>query len=131
MTVYDRVMFAKPPSDCWDRSKALDGVGGDEKFLNELAGIFCAACPMLLKSLEESIAAKKLFSAAETAHLLGHAARNLAATGVMEGALTVEMMARRNELDDIGNALHATRQETGRLVDALADLRGFEGRVGT
>ena len=122
-------MFAKPPSDCWDRSRAMDGVGSDEEFLIELAGIFCATCPALLKSLEEFIADKKLFSAAETAHLLGHAARNLAATGVVQAALAVEMMALRSELEDIGNALHATRQETGRLVDALADFRSGRSRL--
>ena len=121
-------MFAKWPSDCWDRSRALDGVGGDEEFLSELVGIFCAACPTLLESLEESIATKKLFSAAETAQLLGHAAQNLAATGFMQAALAVEMMTRRNELEDIGEALHAIRQEAGRLVDALADFRS--GRSG-
>jgi hypothetical protein len=120
VTMFDRVIFAKSRSDCWDRSRALDSVGGDEEFLSELAGIFCAACPTLLESLEESIAAKKLFSAAKAAQLLGHAAQNLAATGFMQAALAVKMMARRNELEDIGDALHAMRQEAGRLVDALA-----------
>ena len=129
MTVCDRDIFAKPPSDCWDRSRTVDGVGGDEEFLSELAGIFCAACPTLLKSLEESIAAKKLFSAAETAHLLGHAAQSLAATGVMQAVLTVEMMARRNEFDDIGDALRAIQQEAGRLMDALVDFRSGRSRL--
>ena len=118
----------KLPSDCWDRSRALDGVGGDEELLSELAGIFCAAYPTLQNSLEESIAGKNYFRVADTAHLLGRAARNLAATKVMEAALAIEMMARRKEFDDIDNALYALRQEGGQLLDALADFRN--GRCG-
>jgi HPt (histidine-containing phosphotransfer) domain-containing protein len=110
-------------SVCWDRSRALDAVGGDEDFLSELAGIFCAACPTLLKSLEDSISAKDLFSAAETAHLLGRAAQNLAAPGVMQAAITVETMARRKETEELRNACYTLRQEASRLVDALQDYR--------
>jgi HPt (histidine-containing phosphotransfer) domain-containing protein len=116
------------PSDHWDQSRDLYGVGGDDEFLSELAGIFSAACPTLLKSLEDSIAAKNCFSIADTAHLLGRAAQNLAASRFTEAALVVEKMARRNDLDDIGNAYYALRQEAGRLLDALGDFR--RGRFG-
>ena len=119
----------KLPSECWDRSRALDGVGGDDEFLSELAGIFCAACPTLLKSLEESIASKNFASAADAARLMGRAARNLAATGVAEAALAVETMALHSELDDIGNAFHALRQEAGQLLDTLADFRSGRCRL--
>jgi HPt (histidine-containing phosphotransfer) domain-containing protein len=118
----------KLPSDCWDLSRALDGVGGDEEFLSDIAGIFCAAYPTLENSLRESIAAKNYFRTADTAHLLGQAARNLAATGVTEAALTIEMMARRKEFVDIDNVLHALRQMGSQLLDALADFRN--GRCG-
>jgi hypothetical protein len=101
----------------------LDGVGGDEEFLSEIAGIFSAACPTLLKNLEDSIAAKDYLSAADAANLLGRGARNLAARRVMETALIVETIARRNELDDIVNACYALRQEISRLLEALADFR--------
>ena len=107
----------------WDRVRALDGVGGDEEFLSEIAGIFSAACPTLLENLEDSIAAKDYLSAADAANLLGRGARNLAAQRVTETALIVETMARRNELDDIVNACYALRQEISRLLGALADFR--------
>jgi HPt (histidine-containing phosphotransfer) domain-containing protein len=102
-------------SEYWDRCRALDAVGGDAEFLSELAGIFCAACPTLLKSLGESIAAKNLFSVADTAHLLWSAARSLSAPGVAEAALALETMARRNEINNIDSAYHALQQEAGRL----------------
>jgi hypothetical protein len=57
----NRIM--KLPSDYWDVSRALAGVGGDEEFLSERAGIFCAAYPTLENSLQESIAAKNYFRA--------------------------------------------------------------------
>ena len=52
-------IFTSLPLDCWDQSQALD-VGGDDKFLMELAAISSAACPAQLKSLEDSIAPKNL-----------------------------------------------------------------------
>jgi hypothetical protein len=48
------------PLDCCDQSQALDGVGGDDKFLMQLAAISSAACPAQLKGLEDSIAPKNL-----------------------------------------------------------------------
>jgi len=113
----------KVPSECWDRSQALDAVGGDAEFLSELAGMFCAACPTLLNSLSESVAANNFFPAADAAHLLGSAAQSLAAPRVLEAARALEIMARRNEQDDIDYAFYALRQEAVRLVDALADFR--------
>jgi HPt (histidine-containing phosphotransfer) domain-containing protein len=110
-------------SERWDRSRALDGVGGDEEFLSELAGIFSAACPTLLKNLEDSIAARNYLSAADTARLLGRAARNLAAQQVTEAALALETRARRNEIEGILNAWYALQQEAGRLLEAVADFR--------
>src|SRR6267154_1532159 len=53
-------IFISLPLDCWDQSRALDGVGGDDKFLMELPAISSAACPAQLKSLEDSIAPKNL-----------------------------------------------------------------------
>lgn len=127
---FDEV-FVNIPLDCWDQSRALDSVGGDEEFLSELADIFSTACPILLKSLEESVTAKSSFSLADTAQLLGRAAGNLAATRVTEAALVVETMARRNHLDDIGSACNVLRQEAQRLLDALGGFKrarsGYRG----
>lgn len=119
------------PLDCWDQCRALDSVGGDEVFLSELADIFFTACPILLKSLEDSVTAKNSFSLADTAQLLGRAAGNLAATRVTEAALVVETMARRSNLDDIGSACNVLRQEAQHLLDALDDFKrarsGYRG----
>src|SRR6266403_461556 len=57
-------IFMSLPLDCWDQSRALDDVGGDDKHLMEPAAIFSAACPALLKGLEDSIAPKNLSSLA-------------------------------------------------------------------
>jgi HPt (histidine-containing phosphotransfer) domain-containing protein len=107
----------------WDHIRALNGVGGDVQFLNELAGIFCAAYPTLLKSLEESIAAKDLSGVADTAHLLAGAAHNLSACGTAGTALAIETMARRNEFEGIESAYRVLRREVERLVDALKKFR--------
>lgn len=71
---FDEV-FVNIPLDCWDQSRALDSVGGDEEFLSELADIFSTACPILLKSLEESVTAKSSFSLADTAPTVGTSGR--------------------------------------------------------
>jgi HPt (histidine-containing phosphotransfer) domain-containing protein len=107
----------------WDNIRALDGVGGDVQFLNEVAGIFCAAYPTLLRSLAKSIAAKDPNGAADSARLLGGAARNLAARRVAEMAFAIEAMARRTEFAGIESAYHALRQEVERLAEALKKFR--------
>ena len=111
------------PLDYWDQSRALDGVGGDKELLSELVDVFSTACPILLKSLEDSVTARNSFPLADTAQLLGRTARNLGATRVAEAALVVEMMARRSDLEDIGSACHALRQEAQRLLNALGDFK--------
>jgi HPt (histidine-containing phosphotransfer) domain-containing protein len=116
------------PLERWDKSRALDGVGGDEEFLSELAGIFSAACPTLLKNLENSIVAGHYLSAADTARLLGRAARNLAAPRVTKAALALETLARRNEIESMPDAWNALQQEAGWLLDELAGFRN--GRSG-
>jgi hypothetical protein len=116
------------PLECWDRARALDSVGGDEEFLRELAGIFCAACPTLLGSLEASITIKDSLSAADTARLLGRAARNLAANKATEAAIAVETMARRDEFDGIDAAFYALRVETERLLSVLIDFRSGQSK---
>lgn len=109
--------------ESWDHIRALDGVGGDVQFLNEVAGIFCAAYPTLLRKLAKSIASKDPKGTADTAHLLGGAARNLGATRVAETALSIEMMARRTEFAGIESAYYALRQQVERLAEALKKFR--------
>ena len=115
-------------SDCWDQNRALDGVAGDHEFLSELACIFPAACPALLKSLEDAISAKNCLSVADTAHLLGRAAQDLAASWFTEAPFVLEEIAGRNDLDGIGNARYVLRQGVWGLLDALDEFR--KGRSG-
>ncbi len=118
------------PLDCWDQSRALDSVGGDEEFLSELADVFSFACSILLKNLEDTVAAKNAFSFADTAQLLRRAAGNLGATRVAEAALVVETMTRRSDLDDIGSACRVLRQEAQRLPDRLGDFKRAQSELG-
>jgi HPt (histidine-containing phosphotransfer) domain-containing protein len=118
------------PSESWDLSRALEGLGRDEEFLSELAGIYCAACPTLLKNLEQAIAANNLPSAADAAHLLWSGARTLSAIGVAKAALAVEMIVHRHELDDVGGAYRSLQQEAAQLLDALAEFRSRRDGMG-
>ncbi|HLW98146.1 MAG TPA: Hpt domain-containing protein [Candidatus Acidoferrales bacterium] len=107
----------------WDQDRALDAVGGDAQFLSELAGIFCAASSTLLKSLEESIAARASHETADTAHLMWSSARSFSVPEVEEAALAVEQMARRKKFDGIRSAFDELRQEIVQLTEALAKFR--------
>jgi len=110
-------------SEGWDIPQAARSVGGDNEFLRELAGIFSAACPTLLKNLEEAITSGNFPCAVDSAHLIWSAARMLSATEVMNRALTVETMARSNEMNGIENAYLSLDREARRLLDALAAFR--------
>src|ERR1700682_5893722 len=116
-------------SESWDLSRALGRLGHDEEFLSELAGIYCAACPTLLKNLEHAIAAKNRSSAADAAQLIWSGALTLSDAGVVEAALVVETMALRNEFDEIGSAYDSLQHEAARLLDALADFRSRRDEI--
>jgi HPt (histidine-containing phosphotransfer) domain-containing protein len=112
-------------SEVWDISRAARSVGGDSEFLSELAGIFSAACPTLLKNLEEAIQSRNFLRAVDSAHLIWSAARTLSATEVMNAARAVETMARSNEMNGIENAYRSLDREAGRLLNALAEFRSL------
>jgi HPt (histidine-containing phosphotransfer) domain-containing protein len=109
--------------ESWDLVRALDSVGGDVQFLDELAGIFCAAYPTLLKNLEESVISQSQAGIADAAHLLGSAARSLASSEIANAAFSIEAMAERNEFDAIEDAYHALRAEVERLGYSLTKFR--------
>jgi HPt (histidine-containing phosphotransfer) domain-containing protein len=111
------------PLESWDLVRALDSVGGDVQFLDELAGIFCAAYPTLLKNLEESVISQSQAGIADAAHLLGSAARSLASSEIANAAFSIEAMAERNEFDAIEDAYHALRAEVERLGYSLTKFR--------
>ncbi len=112
-----------------DRNQALAAVGGDTRFLAELAGILEAACPKLLKDIETSLALGNSPAVSWSARLLRVAAENVVARTVAEAAFRVEDLARQQHLSAAAAAYRTLQTEVTRLKPVLADLKGEATRL--
>jgi HPt (histidine-containing phosphotransfer) domain-containing protein len=110
-------------SNVLDRSQALAAVGGDSRFLSDLAGIFEAACPTLLKGIQRALAAGDFLAAARAAHLLRVVAQNVAAEGVAGAALALEALAQHNLPNGAQEFYLVLQEEIERLKPVLSDLQ--------
>ncbi len=92
-------MTRKANPDVFDRASALWSVGGDRDFLAEVAGLFQAAWPALLREIRAGLAAGDFDAVAVSAHLVEAAAKNISARNVRESAHRLEALACERALD--------------------------------
>ena len=111
-------MELKPslPGDGFDRTAALERVGGDLDLLKEITRVFLDDCPRSLDQLRAAAARGDSQAVEQVAHGLKGAASNFGAKRVVATALVIEQMGRAGKLDDFAAALAA-------LEAACAELR--------
>jgi len=107
-----------------DRTQALAAVGGDTRFLAELAGIFEAASPTLLNNIESSLTLGDLPAVSWSARLLRVSAENVQARKVADVALRLEELARKRQPGAAAVAYRTLQVEVARLKPLLAHLKG-------
>jgi len=107
-----------------DRTQALAAVGGDTRFLAELAGLLEAACPTLLNDIETALARGDLPAVGWSARLVRVAAENIQARNVADVALLLENLARDKQPRAASAAYRRLQTEVVRLKPVLADLKG-------
>jgi len=107
-----------------NRAEALARVGGDEKLLKELAGLFFEEYPQLLKTIRNGLQKGDLTVAANAAHQIKGLLAQFGAEELRLTALSVERSARSG--DPAGTAESADRLEAGmeEIRDELMALRG-------
>ncbi len=117
--------------DVFDRTSALAGVGEDQKFLSEVAGLFQAAWPTLLADIREGLAAGDLravernaqLARAWSAHLARASTSNVSARKVVESAHRLEITAHEGALEASRAACASLEHEVKKLELLLATVR--------
>lgn len=99
----------------FNRSLALDRVGGDEDLLREVAQLFLQEYPSLLVQIEEAVARDDAGRVMEAAHTMKGSLATLGAEAGTQIALQLETMGRHRTLD-------GSRKTCRALAEQLSEL---------
>jgi HPt (histidine-containing phosphotransfer) domain-containing protein len=105
----------------WGKAEALDRLGGDEEFLQELCQIFLKESPKLMEKLREAISVSDGEAVMRAAHSLRGELGYLGAAGALQAAQELEDMGQNNDLFRAYAALAALEGEMTRLYLDLGD----------
>jgi two-component system sensor histidine kinase/response regulator len=103
----------------WDKSAALDRVGGDEDLLREVTGILLAEVPAHLQHLRDALGCGDADAVAAEAHKLKGAIGLFEARTGVAAARQLEEVGRRGDLLQAPRILGELEQELHRLVSEL------------
>lgn len=108
----------------WDRTEALERLGGDADLLGELCQIFLAESPKLLQKLREAIAEADPQAVMRAAHSLKGELGYLGAEGAVQAARELEDMGHDKNLSHAAELFTVLERELARLHRDLKDLTG-------
>ena len=125
-TVRSPMTPAKPavPKASWDKTGALNRIGGDTQLLQELCQIFLEESPKLLQKLRQAVAAGDADGVMRAAHSLKGESSYLGAGGTSQAARQLEEMGRSNDLSRAGETLGVLEREVAGLHFDLKELAG-------
>jgi two-component system, sensor histidine kinase and response regulator len=113
------------PTASWDKTEALDRIGGDEELLEELCQIFLEESPKLLQKLRQAVAAGDSDGVTRAAHSLKGESSYLGAGGASQAARQLEEMGRVKDLSRAGETLAVLEREVADLRRDLKKLAGL------
>lgn len=105
-----------------DREALYERVGGDEEFLQEIAGLFLEDCPKLLSDIQSAVTAGNARALQHAAHTLKGSVANFGAEAARHAALRLEVLGREGNLRPAADAYSDLVQEIGRFTNALDSL---------
>ena len=111
----------------YDHDAALARLEGDLELLAEVAESFREEAPDLLSEIRRSIAQQDPDGLERSAHTLKGAVGNFSAAPAFEGALGLEMMGKRQEMDGAEAAFDDLEQNVASLRDALEAMASTAG----
>jgi two-component system sensor histidine kinase/response regulator len=112
------------PKASWDKTQALDRIGGDEQLLQELCQIFLEESPKLLQKLQQAVAAGDADGVMRAAHSVKGESSYLGAGGTSQAARQLEEMGRSNDLSRAKETLGILEREVAGLHFDLKELEG-------
>jgi two-component system, sensor histidine kinase and response regulator len=117
---------AKPvaPTASWNKTEALDRIGGDEELLQELCQIFLEESPKLMQKLQQAVTEGDSDGVTRAAHSLKGESSYLGAGGTSKAARDLEEMGRCKDLSRASETLVVLEREVAGLQRHLKDLAG-------
>ena len=103
-----------------NRAEALDRIGGDPGFLDELLEIYGQEFQMRAKELHVAMKKQDFQAIFELGHSLKGSSANLSLPGLQQAALDIETSGRAKDLRKAEDALARLEREFDRLEDFLA-----------
>jgi HPt (histidine-containing phosphotransfer) domain-containing protein len=117
-----KVKEAKPIS--WNRSAALESVGGDEILLNEVMQIFLVESPKLVTQMEQSLLHHDPRTLELAAHCLKGELGYLGVPEASEAAQKLETAGRSGEMEGAADLLNELRTRLAVLWAIAAENTG-------
>ena len=111
----------------WDRSKALERLGGDETLLQQILAIFLEEYPKHVAKLESAISSQNPEQLERTAHSLKGELSYMGATEVSQLARRLEEMGKNRELGSSGEVLAALEGQLSDFVQLVRTAVGANG----
>jgi HPt (histidine-containing phosphotransfer) domain-containing protein len=94
-----------------DQATLLESVGGDAEFLDEVIGLFLAACPTLLNQIRAALAHHDFDALQRPARILAGALRSFPVEQAQRAASALEWAAYRRQTAEADAAFHALELE--------------------
>jgi len=110
----------------FNRSLALDRVGGDEELLREVAQLFLREYPPLLIQIREAVQRADADRIMEAAHTMKGSLATLGAEAGAQTAFQLELMGRKHLLDGSHSACRALEEQLDQLDEELRRLAASE-----
>lgn len=102
-----------------NKPEALERIGGDESFLQELLIIYREEFEKKYTELEKAIDEKDFPAIREAGHYLKGASANLSLPALREAAWKMETAGASHDLQSAREALHSLKTEYQRLLEFL------------
>ena len=106
----------------FDRSAALDRIGGDEELLREIAGLFLSEYPQLIQEIRVAIESVNAQALERNAHSLKGAVANFEARAAVNAAFRLESIGRSGNLDQAAVAFTDLELAFAELQPVLLNL---------
>lgn len=103
----------------FDKTKALENLGGDMDLLKEIIEIFLDDFPNQMKQIREGILEGDAEAVEHAAHSLKGSVANFAAKRAYDAAYRLEVLGREGNLGEANEALVNLEKEIEEMKDAL------------
>jgi HPt (histidine-containing phosphotransfer) domain-containing protein len=116
-------MYEGPkPAMLFDRSAALDRLGGDEQLLREIASLFLTEYPVLIEAIRSAVQRGDAHSLERNAHALKGSVSNFEASAAVNAAFRLESIGRSGNLEDADAGLEQLEAVFSDLKPILAGV---------